>query len=67
MDTTKKRSRANKTTITRHTDPWDANKAWIVKHYADGHYALNEEINGKVVYAKFQRTQLWYINQLITQ
>ena len=67
MNTTKKRSRANKTTITRHTDPWDTNKAWIVKRYADGHYALNEEIGGKPFYAKFQRTTLRHINQLIAK
>ena len=60
------RRRANNTTVTRHPDIRDRSKVWLVKHYADGHYALNEEINGYVYYKSYQRVPLQYIQQLIT-
>ena len=57
---------ANGTTITRHPDRWNPAKVWLVKRYADGHYALNQEINGFVFYTKYQRAPLWYIEQILT-
>lgn len=46
----KKRHRANGTTVTRHTDHWNPRKVWLIKHYADGHYGINQEIAGRVFY-----------------
>lgn len=60
------RHRANGTTITRYLDHWNPCKVWLVKRYADGHYALNQEINGFVFYDKYQRVPLWYIEQVVT-
>lgn len=60
------RRRANNTTIARHPDRYNPGKVWLVKRYADGHYALNQEINGSVFYAKYQRAPLWYIEQILT-
>lgn len=41
------RSRKNNTTLTR--------KVWLIKRYADGHYAINQEVGGRVFYSSFQR------------
>ena len=45
------RSRKNNTTLTRKVDKWNARKVWLIKHYADGHYAINQEIGGRVFYS----------------
>lgn len=35
------RSRRNNTTLTRKVDKWNTRKVWLIKRYADGHYALH--------------------------
>ena len=35
------RSRRNNTTLTRKVDKWNPRKVWLIKRYADGHYAIN--------------------------
>lgn len=45
------RSRKNNTTLTRKVDKW----VWLIKRYADGHYAINQEVGGRVFYSRFQR------------
>lgn len=42
------RSRKNNTTLTRKVDKWNACKVWLIKRYADGHYAINQEVGGRV-------------------
>ena len=37
------RSRRNNTTLTRKVDKWNPRKVWLIKRYADGHYAINQE------------------------
>ena len=49
------RSRKNRTTITRKTDTWNSRKVLLIKHYADGHYGLNQEISGRTLYSRFAR------------
>ena len=38
------RSRRNNTTLTRKVDKWNPRKVWLIKRYADGHYAINQEV-----------------------
>ena len=38
------RSRRNNTTLTRKVDKWTPRKVWLIKRYADGHYAINQEV-----------------------
>ncbi len=45
------RSRRNNTTLTRKVDKWNARKVWLIKRYADGHYAINQEVGGRVFYS----------------
>ena len=42
------RSRRNNTTLTRKVDKWNTRKVWLIKRYADGHYAINQEVGGRV-------------------
>ena len=49
------RTRRNNTTLTRKVDKWNSRKVWLIKRYADGHYALNQEVDGRVFYSRFQR------------
>lgn len=42
------RSRKNNTTLTRKVDKWNTRKVWLIKRYADGHYAINQEVGGRV-------------------
>lgn len=49
------RSRRNNTTLTRKVDKWNTRKVWLIKRYADGHYAINQEVGGRVFYSRFQR------------
>ena len=49
------RSRKNNTTLTRKVDKWNTRKVWLIKRYADGHYAINQEVGGRVFYSRFQR------------
>ncbi len=48
------RSRKNNTTLTRKVDKWNTRKVWLIKRYADGHYAINQEVGGRVFYSRFQ-------------
>ena len=50
------RSRRNNTTLTRKVDKWNPRKVWLIKRYADGHYAINQEVGGRVFYSSYQRT-----------
>lgn len=49
------RSRRNNTTLTRKIDKWNTHKVWLIKRYADGHYAINQEVGGRVFYSSYQR------------
>ena len=42
------RSRRNNTTLTRKVDKRNPRKVWLIKRYADGHYAINQEVGGRV-------------------
>lgn len=44
------RSRRNNTTLTRKVDKWNPRKVWLIKRYADGHYAINQEVGGRVFF-----------------
>ena len=37
-------------------DRYNPNKVWIIKHYTDGHYYINQSIKGMIIYKSFQRT-----------
>ena len=50
------RSRRNNTTLTRKIDKWNTHKVWLIKRYADGHYAINQEVGGRVFYSSYQRS-----------
>lgn len=60
-----KRIRRDNTTITRHTDRWNTRKVWLIKHYADGHYGLNQEIAGRIFYTAYQRTSKARVEQIL--
>lgn len=47
------RSRRNNTTLTRKIDKWNTHKVWLIKRYADGHYAINQEVGGRVFYSSY--------------
>ena len=49
------RSRRNNTTLTRKVDKWNPRKVWLIKRYADGHYAINQEVGGRVFYSSYQK------------
>nr|WP_319487266.1 hypothetical protein [uncultured Caproiciproducens sp.] len=61
------RSRRNVTTLKRHVDKWNDRKVWLIKHYADGHYALNQEIAGHVFYRSFARASRTQIDAILCQ
>lgn len=44
-----------KVKVTRKQDLWNPNKVWLIRHYRDGHYTVNQEIRGRVLYRRFQR------------
>lgn len=44
-----------KVKIKRKQDNWNPKKVWLIKHYSDGHYAVNQEVDGKVLYKRYQR------------
>lgn len=50
------RSRRNNTTLIRKVDKWNPHKVWLIKHYADGHYVINQEVCGRVFYSRWQRS-----------
>lgn len=60
------RSRNNNTTVTRKTDKWNNRKIWLIKHYADGHYAINQEVGGRVLYSSFRRATKAQISAIFT-
>ena len=53
-------------TIVRLQDKWNSNKVWIIKRYADGHFYLNQEINGKLFYSRWARTSRSYLEKLFS-
>ena len=44
-----------KVKIRRKQDNRNPKKVWLIKHYDDGHYAVNQEVDGKVLYKRYQR------------
>lgn len=60
------RSRKYNTTLTRRTDKWNIRKVWLIKRYADGHYALNQEVGGRVLYTKFSRVTKTHIEAIFS-
>lgn len=59
-----KRSRKNNTTLTRKVDRWNPRKVWLIKRYADGHFALNQEVGGRVLYSSFTRTTKAHVTSI---
>ena len=55
------RTRRNNTTLTRKVDRWNPHKVWLIKRYADGHFALNQEVGGRVLYSSYARTTKTHI------
>ena len=53
-------------TIIRLQDKWNSQKVWIIKRYADGHFYLNQEINGKLFYARWTKTSRSYLENLFS-
>ncbi len=49
----------------KHVDRWNPNKVWFVKHYADGHYALNQEISGRKFYSAYQRAKKAQVQSIL--
>lgn len=45
-----------KITLIRRQDKYNPEKTWLIKKYPDGHYALNQEICGRIFYKSYQRT-----------
>lgn len=60
------RSRRNNTTLTRKVDKWNPRKVWLIKRYADGHYAINQEVGGRVFYSSYQRATKAQIATIFT-
>lgn len=53
-------------TTTRKPDKWNPSKIWIIKHYADGHYTINQEIKGRLFYGRFQRVRKSHIDAIFS-
>ena len=49
------RSRKNHSTLTRQVYMWNTRMVWLIKRYADAHYALNQEVGRRFFYSPFQR------------
>lgn len=60
------RSRRDNTTITRIVDRWNPRKVWLIKRYADGHFALNQEVGGRVLYSHFTRASKQRIDEIFS-
>lgn len=58
------RSRCDNTTLTRIVDRWNPRKVWLIKRYADGHFALNQEVGGRVLYSRFVRASKQRIDEI---
>lgn len=56
------RSRKNNTTLTRKVDKWNTRKVWLIKRYADGHYAINQEVGGRVFYSRIVEVTVYRLN-----
>lgn len=52
-------------TIIRIQDKYNPHKVWIIKRYNCGHYAVNQEICGKIFYKGFQRMTKRHINEVL--
>jgi hypothetical protein len=52
-------------TIKRIQDKYNSHKVWIIKRYNCGHYAVNQEICGKIFYKGFQRMTKRHINEVL--
>ena len=48
-------------------DKWDKDKIWIIKHYNDGHYSLNQKIKEVIIYPKYLRVTKKYLKILFTE
>lgn len=51
--------------ITEYQDKYNENKVWVVKKTACRHYFLNQKINGKFFYPKYQRVSLGFIRNIL--
>lgn len=52
-------------TIKEYQDKYNNSKVWVVKRTACRHYYLNQKINGKLFYPRFQRVSLAHIKDII--
>ena len=48
----------------RRLDRWNDKKVWLIKHYPDGHYAINQEIAGYVKNSSYVRVSLKFIKEI---
>ncbi len=60
----KQRRRTNTVAAAKRPDVWNPRKVWLIKHYADGHYSLNQEIAGRRYYPADQRTSRARLREL---
>lgn len=51
-------------TTTERQDKYNSQKVWIIKRSKCGHYYINQKINGKMFYSKFQRKTLKFIKSI---
>ena len=51
--------------IKRITDKYNEKKVWIIKRYKDGHYYVNQEICGKIMYSSYRRMSKKYIDTIL--
>lgn len=51
--------------ITEYQDKYNENKVWVVKKTDCRHYFLNQKINGKFFYPKYQRVSLDFIRNIL--
>lgn len=51
--------------IIRVSDKYNKNKVWLIKRYKDGHYYVNQEICGKIIYRSYQRMSKKYIDTVL--
>lgn len=57
----------NKVETTRIIDKYNNRKVWLVKHYADGHYTVNQEIDSHILYSRFQRMTKMQLEAILNE
>ncbi len=55
----------NKVEIREIQDKYNANKIWVIKRTKCRHYYINQKINGKMFYSRFQCVSKAFINDIL--